>query len=291
MLGTFFSLLFRMVPGLKGLLWKQGYQFLSKTYKASDWKFMNYGYCSVDGDACSLRLDDADKIDQYCIQLYHHVAGPISLKNLNVLEVGSGRGGGAAFIKKHLMPKTVVGLDYSANAVEFCRHNYHVPGLTFEIGDAEALPFADNSFDIVVNIESSHCYNSMAVFFKQTKRVLKDGGHLLFADFRAKTEIEALRDDICNSGLHLITETDITANVVEALRRDSSRKTLEITRKISQALKLDQTYRPCKIKTTIYKQLVHLILEFSGTIGSRIYDGFQSGNSVYLSYILQKGPV
>jgi ubiquinone/menaquinone biosynthesis C-methylase UbiE len=288
MLGTFFLLAFKTFPGLKGVLWKQGYQFLSKFNKEKAWKFMNYGYCPGAENSCDLRMDEIDEIDQYCIRLYHHVASPVSLKNMNVLEVGSGRGGGAVFIKRHLMPSTVVGLDNSANAVAFCQRIYDIKGLSFRVGDAESLPFADSSFDIVVNIESSHCYNSTEAFFKQVKRVLQDGGYLLFADFRAKSEVETLREEIDKSGLHLIRETDITANVVEALRRDSARKKAEITRKIAQTLKLDQTRRPSRIKKTIHQQLVHLILEFSGTIGSRIYTGFQSGNAVYLSFILQK---
>jgi ubiquinone/menaquinone biosynthesis C-methylase UbiE len=205
-----------------------------------------------------------------------------------VLEVGCGRGGGAAFIKRHLMPKTVVGLDNSANAVAFCQHNYDIKGLSFQVGEAESLPFADNSFDVVVNIESSHCYNSTALFLKQAKRVLQDGGYLLFADFRAKSQVEVLKEEIEESGLYLIRETDITANVVEALRRDSWRKEAEITRKIAQTLRLDRTRRPSGIIKAIHRQLVHLILEFSGTAESRIYKGFQSGNTVYLSCILQK---
>jgi ubiquinone/menaquinone biosynthesis C-methylase UbiE len=270
------------------VLWKQGYQFLSKFYKEKEWKFMNYGYCPGAENSCDLRMDETNETNQYCIHLYHHVVGPIGLGNLNVLEVGSGRGGGAAFIRRHLMPKTVVGLDNSANAVAFCQQNYDIKGISFKVGDAESLPFADNSFDIVVNIESSHCYNSTEAFFKQAKRVLRDSGYLLFADFRAKSEVEVLRKEIDKSGLHLIRETDITANVVEALRRDSSRKTAEITHKIAQTLKLNRTRRPSAIKTAIHKQLVRLILEFSGTAGSKIYQGFQSGNTVYLSFVLQK---
>lgn len=291
MIGTFFALSFKLFPGLKGQLWKQGYQFLTKSYKAKDWKFMNYGYCPEAENSCGIRPDETNETDHYYIQLYHHVTSPISFRNLNVLEVGSGRGGGAAFIKRHLMPKGVVGLDYSANAVAFCLQNYDIKGLSFKVGNAESLPFADSSFDIVVNIESSHCYNSTEAFFRQAKRVLRDGGYLLFADFRAKSEVETLREEMHKSGLHLIRETDITANVVEALRRDSARKKAEITQKIAQTLRLDHTRRPCGIKKTIHKRLVHLILEFSGTIGSRIYKGFQSGNTIYLSFVLQNdGP-
>jgi hypothetical protein len=36
MLGAFFSLALKIFPGLKGVLWKQKYQFLSKFYKEKE---------------------------------------------------------------------------------------------------------------------------------------------------------------------------------------------------------------------------------------------------------------
>ena len=288
MLASLFTIFFRIFPGLKGMMWKQGYQFLSKTYKEKDWKFMNYGYSHTDGLSGELSLDEMDEANRYCIQLYHHVAGTINLRNLRVLEVGSGRGGGADYIKRYLMPETVIGVDFSENAVAFCHQSYAVNGLSFEIGSAESLPFTDNSFDIVVNVETSHCYNSIDAFFGQVKRVLHEGGYLLFADFRAKAYVDILREQIHNSGLILIKETDITVNVVEALNQDSERKTSEINKQIAQVLGLDNECKSTGIKKVIHKQLVKLILEFSGTKGSKIYEGFQSGNTVYLSFVLQK---
>lgn len=288
MLATLFTIFFRIFPRLKGVMWKQAYQFLSKFYRGKDWKFMNYGYSPTDGLSCGLSLDEKDEADRYCIQLYHHVANSINLRDLKVLEVGSGRGGGAAYIKRYLMPKTVIGVDFSANAVELCHHNYAIDGLSFELGDAESLPFADNSFDVVINVESSHCYNSIDAFFGQVKRVLHEGGYLFYADFRTKAQVDILKEQINSSGLNLIKETDITANVIEALNRDSERRTSKIKEKIGQYLRLENECKFIGIKKVIHKQLVDLILEFSGTIGSKIYEGFQSGNTVYLSFILQK---
>lgn len=288
MIANLFTILFRISPKLKGMMWKQAYQFLTKSYQRKDWTFMNYGYAPIDNLTEELNLDNMDENNRFYIQLYHHVVCTIDLKDLNVLDIGSGRGGGADYIKRYLRPKTMVGVDFSKNAVAFCNQNYVVNGLSFEIGNAESLPFKDNSFDVVINIESSHCYSSMDAFLVQVKRVLHEGGYFLFADFRNKENVDSLREQVHNLGLSLIKETDITANVVEALHLDNDRKTTEIKKRIAEGLSLDNECKTTQVKKIIHKQLVQLVLEFAGTKGSKIYEKFQSGAAIYLSFVLQK---
>ena len=49
-----------------------------------------------------------------------------------------------------------VGLDFSMNAVAFCKARYVDPDDPFFVrGDALHLPFKDGAFDIVVNVEAS----------------------------------------------------------------------------------------------------------------------------------------
>jgi len=51
--------------------------------------------------------------------------------------------------------------------------NVHPASLEYLVMDAEDLTFEDESFDSVVNIESSHCYSSRKVFFDNVHRVLR----------------------------------------------------------------------------------------------------------------------
>src|ERR671912_1774562 len=120
MLVKIFLALSSISPNLKKLLWKQWYQFLARHYQTRAWSFMNYGYAPIDERSATVKLNEADEPDRYAIQLYHHVASAVDLRNLDVLEIGSGRGGGASYVARYLKPKALTGLDFSDKAIQFC---------------------------------------------------------------------------------------------------------------------------------------------------------------------------
>ena len=229
---------------------------------------MNYGYIPSP-DASPLTLDADDEPDRYCIQLYDFVAGACDLAGKHVVEVGSGRGGGASFVKRYLRPAALIGVDFSATAVEFCRHRYRVEGLSFQKGNAEALPFEADSVDAIVNVESSHCYGSIPAFLSEVHRVLKPGGVFLYADLHDSAILETWRAQLLQSGLHLAMETNITPNVLAALDLDHDRKSALIRRLIP---------RP----------LLNSFGNFAGLRGSSIYEGFRTGRLTYRAFRLEK---
>ena len=244
------------------------YQLLAHVYQKPDWTFMNYGY-APDNEAARLLLHADDEINRYCIQLYHYIASAVDLSGLKLLEVGSGRGGGADYIKRYLNPAYVVGLDYSDNAVNLCRQHYSVEGLSFVPGDAENLPFNDQSFDIVLNVESSHCYGSMSDFLVQVKRVLKPGGYFMFADFRKIEKLDELEEQLERTGMRRITHENITPKVIKALDADHDRRFSHIQRGVP-------------------KMLHKLLREFAGNKDTWIYKGFQTGDIIYQNFLFQK---
>ena len=170
------------------------YQAMGRFIKQDEWTYMNYGYADLNGNENLAILDKADEGNRLSYQFYNHLAAEIELENKKILEVGSGRGGGASMIKKYHKPEKLVGLDFSGTAVKLCNRNLSTEGLTFIEGDAENLPFNAESFDAVINVESSHCYDSMDGFLNEVKKVLRPGGHFLFTDFREPHEIENLKD-------------------------------------------------------------------------------------------------
>jgi ubiquinone/menaquinone biosynthesis C-methylase UbiE len=52
------------------------------------------------------------------------------------------------------------GLDLNRAGIDFCRKRHNLPGLDFVCGNAEDLPYADQSFDAVINVEAGprRCY-------------------------------------------------------------------------------------------------------------------------------------
>jgi ubiquinone/menaquinone biosynthesis C-methylase UbiE len=255
-------------PRFRKLLWRRWYQYLAG-YRIADWQFMNYGYAALDAGKQSLALDSAEEPDRHAIELYQRVAGAVELEGREVLEVGCGRGGGCSFIARYHLPRRITGVDFSAKAIRFCRQQHRAEGLSFVHGDAEALPFGDASFDAVVNVESSHCYASMAAFLLETRRVLRPGGYLLFADLRSSDALERLRREMTQAGFVIREEEDITPNVLAALRKDSARRLALIERSVSP-------------------RLVGSFKEFAAIAGSGVFEEFSSGKLGYLRYTLQK---
>ena len=266
MLGRIFIALCAL-PRFKKNLWRALYDYLARSKRVDDWTFMNYGYAAP--DANTLALQPSDENDRHCIQLYHHVAGAVNLKHLTLVEVGSGRGGGASFIKRYLRPERVIGVDLSKNAVALCQKRYSIDGLEFRVGDAENLPLDDACVDAVFNVESSHCYPSFEKFVTEVRRVLRPGGHFLYADFRDRANVEAWRESLQASGLSLLRETEITSNVLIALDRDHEHKLAFIKRIVPKPL------RPS-------------FNDFAGMRGTTVYEGFRTGRLVYMSFGLRK---
>lgn len=256
-------------PDLRWAVSKWWYEKLSSLDLDTNMIFMNYGYANIDPHGKQLPLETQDEDNRYCIQHYHHVATAVDLKGLDVLEICSGRGGGASYITRYLQPKSLIGYDITANAISFCNRHYSVDGLSFIRGDSRYLPFVSNAFDAIVNIEASG-YPNMARFYSEVNRVLKPGGHFLNSDFRKDHEIDPWRSEIKASGLKLVKEEDITPNVVRALELDNDRKQ-----------QLINQYAP--------KILRKAVFEFAGVTNTNYaYGAFKARQKLYLHFVSRK---
>lgn len=196
----------------------------------TDLVFMNYGYADPHpGAGCA-----ATGAERYSAQLYHAVASRVPLAGKRVLDIGSGRGGGAAHIHRHFGPRETVGCDVARQAVAFCKRVHgEIPGLSFVQADASALPFGNAEFDAVTNVESAHCYRDQPGFFQEAHRVLRPGGTLLFADFTPPRRHPAaamaeLALTLAGAGFGDIRIEDVTPRVLHGLDADDARRRREI---------------------------------------------------------------
>jgi hypothetical protein len=104
---------------------------------------------------------------------------------LRLLDVASGAGASARLAAGDLGAE-VVGVEYGAEAVRAARESAAEAGLDaraeFVRGDAEALPFADGSFDVVL-CECSLCtFPDKRRAAAELARVLRPGGRLALSD-------------------------------------------------------------------------------------------------------------
>lgn len=252
-------------------LWKWWYQRLAEDYQKIDWRFMNYGYAPTKEESPLSLKNEADKEDRLFIQLYQHVLSGIDMKGMDILEVGSGRGGGSDFVARYLDPSSIVGVDFAKNAVDLCNKFYQSPNLKFMEGNAEKLPFENDRFDVVFNVESSHCYGNMKAFVDEVQRVLKPGGIFAWADLRTREDMKKVEDIFRHCSLKLISKEDITPNVQLALEQFSNFKEEAIRQKVPFLWR-------------------HIFSEFAGVKNSQMYKAFQDGEMVYLCCRFQKEP-
>lgn len=255
-------------PRLRRFLARRIYQFFASRYRVREWTFMNYGFLPGRPEDRPV-LDAGDEPDRSSIQLYNHVASLAPLAGLDVVEIGSGRGGGASFVARTMRPRSMLGIDFSANAVAFCRQVHACPGLSFACGDAERLSLADASVDVVLNVESSHCYASMRRFLAEVRRVLRRGGSLLFADFRPADGLAELRAQVGASGLVIVAETDITERVLASLQSGQGRR-LHLMREGLRGI------------------MARYFHELVGEPGSAVFESFRTGALRYLSLVAQR---
>ncbi len=101
-----------------------------------------------------------------------------------VLDVGCGFGGTIARLNDEYHDMRLTGINIDARQIDICRTIVASDGntLSWELGDATALPFADVAFDRVVCVEAMFHFASRRRFFMEAARVLKPGGLLAGTD-------------------------------------------------------------------------------------------------------------
>jgi len=179
--------------------------------------FINHGFVELDhaDDLSWVRPDDAAW--RYSLNLVRQIIRNVPIDGARILDVSCGRGGTCAYLTQYHAPADVVGIDIVPGHVAFCNATHKAPNLRFMTADAQQLPFEDGSFDVVTNIESSHCYPQLDQFFAEVRRVLRPGGVFCLTDNLPAGQIDARAERLRCFG-HVRWVRKITAEVAEALR-------------------------------------------------------------------------
>ena len=132
----------------------------------------------------------------------------------HVLDVCSGVGGPARYFAHHRGCR-VTGLDLTDSRVAGATRLTALVGLDdrvdFRQGDAQAMPFADDSFDVAISQEALLHVPDKEAVIRECARVLKPGGMLAFTDLTQRQSIAS--DDMLKLGKALASVNFATADM------------------------------------------------------------------------------
>lgn len=103
-----------------------------------------------------------------------------------VVDLGCGTGYLTKSLQEQFPSATVIGLDIAEGMLQFAR-NRHAGKYCWMGADAESLPFADASIDIIYSNFSLQWCERIPILFAELSRVLKVGGRLIFSSLGPET--------------------------------------------------------------------------------------------------------
>jgi ubiquinone/menaquinone biosynthesis C-methylase UbiE len=105
-----------------------------------------------------------------------------------IIDVGCGSGATALVLAQAFPDSRVVGIDLSEPLLHLANQAAHSAGLAdrvrFETGDAEKIPYEDNSFDIVLSLNMVHIVEHPVQMLNEFERILDPDGSLFIVDLK-----------------------------------------------------------------------------------------------------------
>jgi len=202
-------------------------------------RFINLGYATSD----KMVLLNADEPYRNHIQLYNELLKQVSIESKNVLEIGCGFGGGCYYMAMYHKPVSVTGIDLSDANISVCNASNNNPIVKFYEMDAENTTCVNETFDVIVNLESSHSYPARDTKFSaEAARLLKPGGYFAYGDLFPEEKFQSFTATLLSKGMNKISEKDITESVMES-RKSLSKST-------------DIAYKPFWMPSAMFKDFM-----------------------------------
>jgi ubiquinone/menaquinone biosynthesis C-methylase UbiE len=152
--------------------------------------------------------------------VYRRIAEDIALTapiNGAVLDVGTGPGVLLAEIARSRPDLRVTGIDLSADMISRAERNVgeFTERVTARVADVCDLPFAEDTFDLIVTSFSLHHWEDVETAARELARVLRPGGRLYVYDFR-RAPFETL--DAAARGRNIFTGRPVQHTVIRTGR-------------------------------------------------------------------------
>jgi ubiquinone/menaquinone biosynthesis C-methylase UbiE len=101
-----------------------------------------------------------------------------------VLDVACGTGEFEQLILTEHSEQNMVGVDISERMLAIAQQKLQAyPNVTLSLASVVDLPFADQSFDVIVSASAFHYFENPAIALAEMKRVLKPNGKIIILDW------------------------------------------------------------------------------------------------------------
>ncbi|MFK7794116.1 MAG: malonyl-ACP O-methyltransferase BioC [Gammaproteobacteria bacterium] len=104
-----------------------------------------------------------------------------------LLDIGSGTGLASELLREYYGDSAYYAIDFAWPMLAWAKNDSKVNQQYAVCGDAEALPFQNNSLDIIFSASTFQWCNDIGAVFQESCRTLKDQGLLLFSTFGPDT--------------------------------------------------------------------------------------------------------
>lgn len=110
---------------------------------------------------------------------YEEAAKMLPHGSLTILDIACGSGFGSDFMAR--LGNNVIGADLSEETIKDCSSKFQRPGLSFKAINGTAIPYDNETFDVVISFETIEHTTEYQQMLEEFKRVVKKGGLIIIS--------------------------------------------------------------------------------------------------------------